>query len=105
MSKKATSTTPGGPQTFDAIYPGVTQAVTYDGSTQTTNAVGAHTTVVQVTCTTAAFVAIAPNPTASSTNGAYVPANTPVKFGINPGDKVAAIKVASGGTMYVTEGA
>ncbi len=105
MSKKATSTTPAGAQTFDAIFPGTTQAVTYDGSTQTTNAVGTTTTVIQVTCTTAAFVAVGTNPTASPTNGAYVPANTPVKFGINPGDKVAAIKVASGGTMYVTEGA
>jgi hypothetical protein len=105
MSKKATSTTPGGPQTFDAIYPGTTQAVSYDSSTQTTNAVGSTTTVVQVTCTTAAFVAIGTDPTASTTNGAYVPAATPVKFAINPGDKVAALKVASAGTMYVTEGA
>lgn len=108
MSVNAVSTTPRGPNIFgDAIYPGASQSKNYSNtSVQADTAMGATTGVVQVVCTTVAFVAIGANPTAVvGTGGAYIPANTPVKFACNPGDKVAVIRSAADGVMYLCEGA
>lgn len=61
-----------------------------------------NTRFIRVLCTTAAFVRIGVSPTAVATDYAMT-ANVAETFACNPGDKVSAVQVASGGTMYVAE--
>ena len=79
------------------------QSVAYTGSAGTiTNAFGTGTQKVRVVVTSAAFILIAKDPTATSA-GVYMPADSPEYFTVNPGEKVSAIQVSSGGTLHVTE--
>jgi hypothetical protein len=80
---------------------GTHQSVAYTGTAGIiTNGVGGQIRAVRVVCTSAAYIAF--NATAT-TAGIYVPANTPEVWQIEPGDKVSAIQVSSGGTLHVTE--
>ncbi len=81
---------------------GTIQSKAYDASAAIDNAVGADTKLVEITVTTAAYVAIGTTPTATSANQ-LVPALMPVVLPIKPGDKVAAIKLASAGSLIVRE--
>ncbi len=79
------------------------QSVAYTGTAGTiTNVVGAQTYKVRVTLTTAGFIKIGNTPTAT-TSDTYMPADSPEYFTITPGQKVSAIQLTAGGTLYVTE--
>lgn len=83
--------------------PITSQSVSYTGTAGTiSNAVGSQTRVVKLVLTTAGFVAIGASPTAT-TSDMFVPANETLFIAINPGEKVSAIQLSSGGTLYVTE--
>lgn len=60
------------------------------------------TRFVRVLVTTAAFIRIGVNPTAVAGDYAMA-ANVPETFAVVPGEKISAVQVASGGTLYVTE--
>lgn len=78
------------------------QNVAYTGTAGTiTNALPPGTGAVVVLCTTAAFVRVGADPTATSSD-LPVAANVPVRLEAGQGDKVSAIQVASGGTLYAT---
>ena len=81
---------------------GTTQVKAYTTSAAIDNAVGAQTRMVRVVVTSAAHIAIGTSPTAT-TSDPYMPANVPEVFLINPGEKVAAVQVSSGGNLHVTE--
>lgn len=81
---------------------GTAQNVAYTGTAGVTNPVGSQTYKVRVFVTTDAFVTT-DGSTPSATNGAYVPGGSPEYFTVTPGQKVSAVQVASGGTLYVTE--
>lgn len=82
---------------------GTHQKVAYTGTAGTiTNAVGSQTRKVRVMATTDAYIVIGSSPTATA-NDPPLPANSVEYFSINPGEKVSAIQVASGGTLHVTE--
>ena len=82
---------------------GTTQVVAYTGTHGAiTNPVGAGVRKVRVVCTSIAHIAIGAAPVAT-TSDAYMPANLPEYFTINPGEKVSAIQVAAGGNLHVTE--
>lgn len=57
-------------------------------------------TLVDVLCTTAAFIAIAASPVAT-TSGYYCAAGVTYRFPITSGNKVSAVQAAAGGTLYV----
>lgn len=84
---------------------GNTQNAAYTGTHGViSNAVNASIdTIVEVTCTTLAYVAVGATPVATSANGRVVAANTPTLFKLRVGEKVSAVQVAAGGTMYVSE--
>lgn len=83
--------------------PSTHQKVTYTGTAGTiSNAVGTQSRVVRIVCTSAAYIVFAKTPTAT-TSDVYVPADKPEYFTINPGEKVSAVQVSSGGTLHVTE--
>lgn len=82
---------------------GTHQSVTYTGTAGTiATAVGLGTFKVRVVVTSAAFVLVDKDPTATSA-AVYMPADSPEYFTITPGMKVSAIQVAAGGTLHVTE--
>jgi hypothetical protein len=79
------------------------QSVAYTGTAGTiTNTIGLGCQVVRLLCTTDAFVKIATSPTAT-TSDVYLPGLTVEYFVCSPGEKVSAIQVSAGGTLYVTE--
>jgi len=80
---------------------GAAQTVAYNASVQST-AVGINTTVIRVVSTTDCHVAIGTNPTAT-TSSTFLPVYSVEYFKIAPGSKIAAIKNATAGTLYVTE--
>lgn len=82
---------------------GTHQSKAYTGTAGTIdNAIGAGTWAIRVVVTTAAYVQVGSSPTATSAD-VYLPADRPEIFICNPGEKVSAIQVASGGTLHVTE--
>lgn len=82
---------------------GPSQNIAYTGTPGTiASAIGSQTYNVRVLTTTDAFV-VTDGSTPSSTNGAYVAALQAEYFTTTPGQKVAAVQVSAGGTLYVTE--
>lgn len=82
---------------------GTHQSVAYTSSAGTiTNAFGAGTQKVRVVVTSAAYVLIAKDPTATAAS-VYMPADSPEYFTVNPGEKASAIQVSGAGTLHVTE--
>ncbi len=105
MSKNAVSTTPPHDQTFNAIHIGTSISVAAAAAHAESAAVDATTTVVQLIATVASWIDIGPTPVAT-TGKMYIPALVPVLVGINPGEKVSALRVGgSDGTVYITQGA
>ena len=83
--------------------PKTVQSVAYTGTAGViTNAIGANINVVRIVTTTDAFIAFGSAPTATTAD-VYIPQNTIEYFTINPGEKVSAVQLSSGGTLYVTE--
>jgi hypothetical protein len=82
---------------------GAHQSASYTGTAGTiSNAIGVGIDAVRVVCTTAAYVAIGKDPTAT-TSDVYMAAGVPEVFIARSGEKVSAIQVASGGSVHVTE--
>lgn len=84
--------------------PGITQTKAYTATSATIdNAISDGIQVIRVWLTTAGFIKITAAGTAATTADIPLPANTPEYFIVPPGQKVAAIRSASDGTLYVTE--
>jgi hypothetical protein len=87
---------------------GVTQIISYDGTTAITNAFGAQTYQIKIMATTACNYHIydsTGSATASNTTDPALPANWVDYLTVSPGQKISALK-ASGGTagiLTVTE--
>jgi hypothetical protein len=82
---------------------GTHQSVAYTSSAGTiTNAIGAGVQKVRVVVTSAAYVLIGKDPTATS-SAVYMSADSPEYFTCAAGEKVSAIQVSAGGTLHVTE--
>jgi hypothetical protein len=82
---------------------GTHQSAAYTGTAGTiTNAIGTGVQKVRVVVTSAAYIKIGSSPTATTAD-VYLPADSAEYFTCNPGEKVSAIQVSSGGTLHVTE--
>jgi hypothetical protein len=82
---------------------GTVQSVSYTGTAGTiSSGISGSVQRIRVLVTTDAFIKIAGSPTAT-TSDVYLPGLQPEYFTVNPGEKVSAIQVASGGSLYVTE--
>ncbi len=87
-----------------AFRPGTTQTVSVTSSSAaTTNPVGEATTIARLVCTVDCHVNVGESPTATTSN-MLLPAYTVEYVRVVKGvDKVAAIRAAVDGTLYVTE--
>ncbi|MES1994444.1 MAG: hypothetical protein V4457_12845 [Pseudomonadota bacterium] len=82
---------------------GVSQAVAYTGtSAASTTAAPVGVTAVRLVASTRCFVEIAVTPVAVVATSACLAADWPETFAIRAGEKVAAIKSATDGTLTVT---
>ncbi len=82
---------------------GTTQSATYTGTASTaTTAVKVGVYKLRIIVTTAAFVRVGDGAAATSAD-VYMAAGVPEYVSTRPGDKVTAVQVASGGSVYVTE--
>lgn len=81
----------------------VFQQVSTSGSSAQSSAFGAKTQKIMVVATADAYITIGTNPTATSASF-YLPAKVPLWFGVQPGEKLAALQVSSGGVVSIAEG-
>ncbi len=82
---------------------GTHQSKAYTGTAASiTNATAAHTKTIRVVATTECYIAIGASPTAT-TSSVFMPALAIEYFEVPPSIKVSAIRVASSGTVHVTE--
>lgn len=91
-----------GQQFIGTGYLGTHQVKAYTTTAAIDNAVGAGTNKVRVVVTSAAYIKIGKDPTAT-TSDVYMPADSPEYFTIRPGEKIAAVQVSTGGNLHVTE--
>lgn len=83
---------------------GTTQNVAYTGTAGTiTNGISTGIYKVRVMVTTDAFVKVVDTGSVATTSDMYLVAFSPEYFTCSPGQKVSAIQVSSGGTLYATE--
>lgn len=88
----------------DAARNSTTQAVAYTGTAAaSTNPFGAQTYVVRIVANSACHYAIGAAPTAAVTD-AFLPANWIEYVMVRPGEKISAIKAATGGLVTTTDG-
>lgn len=95
------------PQTLNSTlrWSGVTDYITVNASSAQSAVWGANTFEIRVVSTTACHINIGQNPTAaaSDNNGMYLPANVVEYFHVSPGQRLAVIQDAAGGTLCVSE--
>lgn len=87
------------------FYPvdGTGQSVSYTGTAGViTTAFAAQTRHVMLWTTTDAHIKFGAAPTAT-TSDLPIPGNVPMVFACRPGEKISAIQVSTGGTLYVGE--
>lgn len=84
---------------------GTTQAVAYTGtSAAASNAFGAQTYQVRVVSDSACHYAIGDGAQTSTTDFPFLPANTVEYVTVTPGQRIAAIRAATGGLVTATSG-
>lgn len=83
---------------------GTVQSVAYTGTAGTiANGITNGIQRVRLLATTDCFVKVSAAGTAATTSDTYLVGLAPEYITITSGEKVSAIQVASGGTLYVTE--
>ena len=84
---------------------GVTQTVTVSGtSAATSSGVNAQCRVVQLVSTEHCYILPGTGtPTATAANGMFILKDWPHYVHVTGGEKIAAIQVSAGGTLYVSE--
>ena len=84
---------------------GVTQIIAYDGNVAVTNAFGAQTRQVRLDANSACHYQIGDGTqTASVTTSPFLPANLSEYVTVAPGQRISAIKAATGGIVTATAG-
>jgi hypothetical protein len=82
---------------------GTHQVKAYTTSAEIDTAISSGINKVRVVVTSAAYIKVGKTPVTATTSDVYMPADSPEYFTINPGEKVAAVQVSSGGNLHVTE--
>lgn len=87
------------PQTNDGVqalpFPDTIQNVTYTDTAGQSNAFGTNVTLLTLCSDTDCFYLIGADPTATTSNGQRLPANTPWVARVNAGEKISAIRATA----------
>jgi hypothetical protein len=82
-----------------------TQVVAYTGTAAaTTNGFGAQTRQIRVVSNSACHILVTKAGTAAQVTDPFLPANWIDYYNVNPGEKLSAIKAATGGLVTATDG-
>jgi len=82
---------------------GAAQDVAYTATSAASTAFGAQTYKIRVVATTDCRIRIGDGTPVAVTADSYLPALSEVCFTVTPGQKVAAIRVSTDGSLNVTE--
>lgn len=83
----------------------VFQQVTFTGTSAQSSAFASTTKKISVVSNQDCYVQIGSNPTATAVAGSFfLPAKVVVKFGVEGGEKIAAIQSTAGGILSIAEG-
>jgi hypothetical protein len=87
----------------DSLRLGAVQKVDYTAASASSSAFGAQTYGIRVIATTDCHVKIGDGTVAATNSETYLPADLPEYFTVTPGQKIAAIRAAADGALFVTE--
>lgn len=88
----------------DSSRQGVTQVIAFDGSTAITNAFGAQTRQVRLVANSACNFKIGDGVQTAAATDPFLPANWYEYVTVTPGQRISAIKAATGGLVTATAG-
>ena len=90
----------------DSSRVGVTQTIAYDATTPATNPFGAQTYQVRLVANSACHFHLYENGGAATATAAdpFLPANWETVVTVSPGQRISAIKAATGGLVTATTG-
>ena len=81
---------------------GVNEVVAFDASAASA-AIAAECFMVEVVASQNCYISIEAAPTATATNGMYIVKDWPYFVKVTPGEKIAAIKVTTAGSLYISQ--
>ncbi len=87
---------------FPAAYIGASQTISVSGTSAQSTAFSSSTTLIRLFSTEDCYIAMGDSPTANS-SGMFLPGGIVEYVGVKTGQKLAAIRDANSGTLYVTE--
>lgn len=88
----------------DSTRIGVTQTIAYDASAAIANAFGSQTYRVRLVSNSACHFRIGDGPQTATAGDPYLPANWETFVTVTPGQRISAIKAATGGLVTATAG-
>jgi hypothetical protein len=87
----------------DFLRLGIVQKVDYTAASALSSAFGPQTYGVRVVATTDCHVKIGDGAVTATTSETYLPAEFPEYFTVTPGQKIAVVRSAVDGSLFVTE--
>ena len=90
---------------IQAIGPGVSQRLSFTGTSAQSSAVGVNTRLVQLFATEDCWVVFGTNPTAAVNDGSsfFLPGGIFLYYGISGSAKIAAIQDSTSGYLHIIE--
>ena len=84
-------------------FPDTIQNVSYTDTAAASSAFGTNVTLIRLCATTDCYYLIGANPTATTSNGSFLPAGVVEYVVVVAGEKVSAIRSATSGALNVGE--
>jgi hypothetical protein len=81
---------------------GVNEVVAFDASAASA-AIAAECFMVEVVASQNCYISIEAAPVATAVNGMYIVKDWPYFVKVTPGEKIAAIKVTTAGSLYISQ--
>lgn len=83
--------------------PDTIQNVSYTDTAAASSAFGTNVTIIRLCATSACYYLIGSDPTATTSNGSYLPADTIEYIRVTEGQKISAIQSSANGSLNVGE--
>lgn len=89
-------------QRIQVLRPDLAQTVAIGVTSHASAPFGAATTVIRVVATAPCFITLGRTP-ATADAGHYLPAGAPEYFRVVPGERLATLRAAGDGALYISE--
>lgn len=88
---------------IQALRPGTARTLTLDTTPRTTPPLSTGISVVRLVSTVPCLLAFGVDPEATVAAGHRLPAEVPEYFRVAPGDRLAAVRASTDGTLHISE--